>query len=187
MILYYVYYGIMPFIIYIWTTFIKATLSKSIIFKVKSTFESNVHKWVIKIIFISSSHFAFLIINVKTLSNFQKAWCTFGRKKNVKKKPIVHSQGLSVLNMQKHFWFGSNFEHVNFAINGKYSKKFMTFQIIMFPLWSFKHTKMHFWVSIHLGGSFDCDFTQTLVLDLATIDRELKQASYKTLRDNALA
>jgi hypothetical protein len=24
--------------------------------------------------------------------------------------------------MQKHFWFVSNFEHVNFAINEKYSK-----------------------------------------------------------------
>jgi hypothetical protein len=26
--------------------------------------------------------------------------------------------------MQKHFWFVSNFEHVNFIINGKYSKIF---------------------------------------------------------------
>jgi hypothetical protein len=24
--------------------------------------------------------------------------------------------------MQKYFWFASSFEHVNFAINGKYSK-----------------------------------------------------------------
>jgi hypothetical protein len=35
---------------------------------------------------------------------FQKEWCTFGRKKeHLKKTGIVHSQGLSALNMQKHF------------------------------------------------------------------------------------
>ncbi len=67
--------------IYIWTTFVKATFSKSITFKVKSTFKPNVLKWVIKIIFINSSPLAVLIINVKILSNFQKEWCTFGRKK----------------------------------------------------------------------------------------------------------
>jgi hypothetical protein len=32
-------------------------------------------------IFISSSPFSLLIVNVKILSNFQKEWCTFGRKK----------------------------------------------------------------------------------------------------------
>jgi hypothetical protein len=74
--------------------------------------------------FISSSPFSLLIINAKILSNFQKEWCTFGRKKNVWKK-----QGLSIikvwvlLNMQNHFWFVLSFEHVNFAINGKYFKK----------------------------------------------------------------
>jgi hypothetical protein len=50
----------------------KGTFSKYIISKVKSTFEPNVLKRVIKIIFIGSSHFAFVIINVKILSNFQK-------------------------------------------------------------------------------------------------------------------
>jgi hypothetical protein len=40
------------------------------------------------------------------------------------------------------FYFVSSFEHVNFAINGKSSKKVMTIQTIMLPLWSFKHTKM---------------------------------------------
>jgi hypothetical protein len=34
-------------------------------------------------------------------------------------KKIVHSQGLSALNMQDHFLFMSSFEHVNFVINGK--------------------------------------------------------------------
>jgi hypothetical protein len=64
-------------------TFVKGTFSKSIILKVKNTIEPNVLKWVIKIIFMSSSPFAFLIINVKILSNFQKKWCTFGKKKDV--------------------------------------------------------------------------------------------------------
>jgi len=77
-----------------------------------------------KTIFISSSPFAFLIINVKIFSNFQKEWCTFGKKKGcLKKTRTIHYQGLSVLNMQKHFWFVSNFEHVNFAINGTYFQK----------------------------------------------------------------
>jgi len=36
--------------------------------------------------FINSSPFALLIINVKILSNFQKEWCTFGRRKGCLKK-----------------------------------------------------------------------------------------------------
>jgi hypothetical protein len=104
--------------------FFQTTLSKSIIFKVKNTFEPNVFKWVIKTIFINWSPFALLIINLKILSNFQKEWCTFGRKKrHLEKTRTIHSWGLSVLNMQKHFWFVSSFEHVNFSFNGKYSKK----------------------------------------------------------------
>jgi hypothetical protein len=46
-------------------------------------FEPNEFKLVIKIIFISSSLFALLIINIKILFNFQKEWCTFDRKKDV--------------------------------------------------------------------------------------------------------
>jgi hypothetical protein len=42
------YYAFMSFITYIRTTFVKATFSKSIIFKVKNMFEPNVLKWVIK-------------------------------------------------------------------------------------------------------------------------------------------
>ncbi len=52
-------------------------------FKVKNMFEPNEFKLVIKIIFISSSLFALLIINIKILFNFQKEWCTFDRKKDV--------------------------------------------------------------------------------------------------------
>jgi hypothetical protein len=72
---------------------------KSIIFKVKNTFESNVFKLVIKTIFVSSNPFAFLIINVKILSNVQKESCTFNREKTFGKKKIVHIWGLTVLNM----------------------------------------------------------------------------------------
>jgi len=39
-----------------------------------------------------------------------------------KKTKIVHFWSLNALNIQKHFLFVSNFEHVNFVINGKYSK-----------------------------------------------------------------
>jgi hypothetical protein len=125
MILYHVYYAFMPSITYIWTIFVKVTLSKSIIFRVKCTFEPNVLKLVIKKRIISSSHFSLLTINVRILSNFQKEWCTFGRKKGrLKKTRINHSQSLSALNMQIFFWFVSRFEHVNFSINGKYSKFF---------------------------------------------------------------
>ncbi len=86
-------------------------------------FEPNVLKWIIKKKIISSSLFLLLIINVKILSNFQKEWCTFGRKKRcLKKKRTIHSWGLDALNIQKHFWFVPSFEHVDFAINGKYSK-----------------------------------------------------------------
>jgi len=62
------------------------------IFKVKNIFEPNVLKWVMKTIFINSNPFAFLIINVKILSNFQKEWCSFGRKKKMfeKKKNYPH-------------------------------------------------------------------------------------------------
>jgi len=68
---------------------------------------------------INSSPFAFLIINVKILSNFQKEWCTFGRKKrHLPKTKTIHFRGLSALNMQKQFWFVSSFEHVNF-VNSK--------------------------------------------------------------------
>ncbi len=43
--------------------------------------------------------------------------------KCLKKTRIIHFWGLSVLNLQKHFWFVSNFGHVNFVIDEKYSKK----------------------------------------------------------------
>jgi len=43
------------------------------------------------------------------------------------------------------FLFVSSFEHVKFAINGKYSQKiYEKIQIIMFSLWFLKHTKMQF-------------------------------------------
>jgi hypothetical protein len=57
-------------------------------------------KLIIKIIFINSSPFALLIINVKIVFNFQKEWCTFGKEKRMFEKiNIVHFQGLNALNM----------------------------------------------------------------------------------------
>jgi hypothetical protein len=49
-------------------------------------------------------------------------------------KTIIHSQNLSALNMQNYFVFMSSFEHIEFAINEKYSKIIMLIQIIMLPL-----------------------------------------------------
>jgi hypothetical protein len=51
---------------------VKVTFLKSIIFKVKITFEPNVLKWVIKTIFINSNPFALLITNVKKSSSIFK-------------------------------------------------------------------------------------------------------------------
>jgi hypothetical protein len=42
------------------------------------------------------------------------------------------------------------------------------------------------WV-IKANMNWNIKFGQTLVFDLTTIDRKLKQASYMTLKDNALA
>ncbi len=73
-----------------------------------------------------------------------------------KKTQTIHFWGSSFLNMQFFLIFVSSFEHVNFAIDGKCFKTIMTIQIMMLPLWFFKHTKMQFeGVSTHLGGSFD--------------------------------
>ncbi len=55
--------------------------------------------------------------------DFQKEWCTFGKKKTFEKNRIVHFWGLNALNMQKHFLFVSSFEHVKISINEKYFKK----------------------------------------------------------------
>jgi len=93
--------------------------------------------------FINSSPFGFQMINVKILSNFQKEWCTFSRKKIcLEKIRTIHSQGLNALNMQNHFLFVSNFKDVNFVINGEYSPKNVIIQIVMPHLCFFKHTKM---------------------------------------------
>jgi hypothetical protein len=106
-------------------TFVKIIFSTSIIFKVKSAFEINVFKLIIKKKFISSNHFSLLIINVRFLFNFQKEWCTFGRKNNVwKKKRIVTFKVWVLSACKKKKQIVSIFEHMNFAINEKYSKSF---------------------------------------------------------------
>ncbi len=55
-------------------------------------------------------------------------------KKCLKKTKIVHFQGLNALNMQKYFVYVSKFEHIKFAINGKYFKKIIIIQTIMLRL-----------------------------------------------------
>jgi hypothetical protein len=143
-----------------------------------------VHKWVIKTIFISSSPFALLIINVKILSNFQKAWCTFGKKK----KRIIHSQGLSALNMQKHFWFVSSFEHVNFAINGKYSKKNYDNPNYYDSLVIFQTYKNVILRSVHsLGWLLWLWFYPNITSWPNNNWQKVETISYMTLRDNAFA
>jgi hypothetical protein len=82
LILYHIDYAFMTFIMYIWTTFVKATFSKSINFKIKNMFKTNVLKSIIKKKFISSNPFVLLII----ISNLKKERCTFAIKKKVFEK-----------------------------------------------------------------------------------------------------
>ncbi len=119
-------------------------------------------EFVINIIFISSSSFSFLIINVKILSNFQNEWCILGRKK----KHLKKNKNYPLLKFEC-------FEHANnifylcqvlimqtLQLIENIPTKLMTIQTIMFPLWSFKHIKMQFLkMSTHFGGSFDYDLT----------------------------
>jgi len=79
----------------------------------------------------------------KSSSIFRKKGTHCGKKKFEKYKdcPLLKFESFEHAIF---FCFVSRFEHVNFAINEKYSKKIMTIQTIMFHLWSFKHTKMHF-------------------------------------------
>jgi hypothetical protein len=105
--------------------FVKITFPKSMILKVNNTFEPNVLKLAMKLIFVSSSPFAFLIINFWIHFKKNLKWCIFGRKKKcLKKIRIFHSQGLNTLNMQKYFWFVLGFEHTNFATIEKYSQNY---------------------------------------------------------------
>jgi hypothetical protein len=86
------------------------------------------------------------IINVKMLSNFENEWSTFDPKKGSWKYIyiyIVHYKSLVILNMQKHSWFASNFEHSNFVSNGAYSKN------IVFPLWFFQRYKNTILTNVH--------------------------------------
>jgi hypothetical protein len=55
------------------------------IFRVQNTFEPNVLKWGMKIIFINSSPFDLLVINVKISSIFKKNGADLVKKKCLKK------------------------------------------------------------------------------------------------------
>jgi hypothetical protein len=88
-------------------------------------FEQNVLKLVMKKKFINCP-FALLIINVKILFNFQKEWCTFGRKKGCwKKKKECSFLKFECFEYAKHFLFMSSFEHVNFTKLMKNIPKFL--------------------------------------------------------------
>lgn len=63
-----------------------ATFFKSIICRIKNMIKPNVFKLVIKIIFINSSPFILLIINLKIFFNFQKEWHAFDKKRRTFKK-----------------------------------------------------------------------------------------------------
>jgi len=67
----------------------------------------------------------------------------------VEKKDVWKKQGLSTIEVwmlwtYKNIFDLSSFEHVNLLLMEHISKKNMTIQTIMFPLWSSKHTKMQF-------------------------------------------
>ncbi len=61
----------MPFITQTLTTLVKGTFPKSIVFKVKSIFEPNVLKLVIKTIFINSIFILFYFSTHQCLNPFQ--------------------------------------------------------------------------------------------------------------------
>jgi len=60
---------------------------------------------------------------LKSFPIFKKNGANLEKKKMFKKITIIHFQSFSVLNTFKFFWFVSSFEHIKFAINGKYSQK----------------------------------------------------------------
>jgi hypothetical protein len=87
---------------------------------------------------------------LKSYSIFKRNDAHLVEKKDVwekKKKRIVHSWGLSALNMQKYFWFVSKFEHVKFEINGKYFQK-------NYDNPKYYVLQPHFWKSVKMTLTF---------------------------------
>jgi hypothetical protein len=72
---------------------------------------------------MNSSPFALPIINVKILFNFQKEWCTFGKKRTFEKNKDCPLLRFECFEHAKTCFFVSSFEHVKFAINEKYFQK----------------------------------------------------------------
>jgi len=60
---------------------------------------------------------------LKSSPIFKKYGAHLEKKNMFKKVRIIYFQSFSVLNTLKFFSFVSSFEHINFAINGKYSQK----------------------------------------------------------------
>jgi len=69
--------------------------------------------------FTNFKRFFFIIINVKTLFNFEKELCTFDKEKGcLKRKPNCDSCFKYVKVLLKHHQFASNFEQWNFINDG---------------------------------------------------------------------
>jgi hypothetical protein len=92
-----------------------------------------------------------------------------------KKIRTVCFQGMSVLNMQKHFLFVSNFEHVNYAINEKlFQRFFMSIQIILcFPCYipniqkcSFKGCPFSWMAAMIVFLTFDTNYIICRIVEI---------------------
>ncbi len=81
---------------------------------------------------------------LKSSPIFKRTGAHLVKKVISKKTRIVHFRGLNAFNMQKHFSFVSNFEHVKFLINGKYSQSNYNNSNYYASLMIFKHTQMQF-------------------------------------------
>jgi hypothetical protein len=128
------------------------------IFRVENTFETNMFKCVFKWNLSISSVFAFIIINVKTLFNFEKEWCTFDKEKRYFKKIpsydscLEHAKGLL-----KHHQFTTSFDQWNFINNGTLKWKKNENPIYYAPLVIFQRYKIIILNSCDTPcGSFYC-------------------------------
>jgi len=65
-----------------------------------------------------SSDFSFIIINVKTLLNFEKEWCTLIMKNDVWKKNLSYDSCFEYAKgLLKHYQFASSFQEWSFINN----------------------------------------------------------------------
>jgi len=135
---------------------VKNILSKFIIFKAKSMFETNMFKCVLKWILSISSAFSFILITTKIISNFEKEWCTFDKEKwHLKRKTIVHNCFEHKKGLLKHHQFASSFEQWNFISNETLKRKAIENPIYYAPLVNFQRYEITI-LSAHTLCSFYC-------------------------------